>query len=79
MQTFGRTGVNATETIRLYVNITYEKCQDSKTAANNFGWPQSPRALADKIADLSNVSCKTMITHLWTCFGKITQAELDDI
>jgi hypothetical protein len=38
--------------------------------------PEYLAALNDEESDLVDVSCKTIITHLWEQFGEITQAEL---
>jgi hypothetical protein len=79
------TGANATEAaIRLYVDQikTYEKFQDVEDCLKQLllavVTPDYPSALTNKTADLADVSCNTIITHLWSSFGEITQQELDD-
>jgi hypothetical protein len=80
--TAGMTGALATETIRLYLNEIkiYEKYQDVEDCLKQLLIaavpPEYLAALNDEDSDLVDVSCKTIITHLWEQFGEISQAEL---
>jgi hypothetical protein len=80
--TAGMTGAQATETIRLYLNEIkiYDKHHDVEDCLKQLLLaavpPEYLAALNDEESDLVDVSCKTIITHLWEQFGEITQAEL---
>jgi hypothetical protein len=80
--TAGMTGAISSETIRLYLNeiSIYKKHHKVDYCLKQLLLaavpPEYLAALNDKESDLVDVSCKTIITHLWEQFGEISQDKL---